>query len=209
MTETRENLCRINWRMSGDLRKLFKAFSDEAAQRTLRAAGGGIIHDAQNNLAAKGWRGLGTAIRSSLNQQVQGRGLEVGASHAAAGMRHFGGTISAPGKGPGAVPAKMLTIPIANEAKGENTRSLRLKGWTIFLPKGTRVLMGTKPGMAIKVRGKGAINPETGRRKSLHMGWTAIPLFVLKKSVRHPASPWFPTSPQITTRIEEAFRAQL
>ena len=190
MTETRENLCRINWRMSGDLRALFKTFSDNDAQAALRTAGHGIIQDAEKNLAAKGWHGLGDAIRRDLNTQINGRTLEVGSSHPAAGMRHLGGTISAPGKSPLASRAEWLTIPVPGPAKGNTARDMRIKGWKLFR------IISTKTGFPVLMGSRGK-------------GTKARPLFAMRKEVTHPKSPWFPTFRQITTRIEEAFRAQL
>lgn len=186
MSETPDNLCRINWRIGGSLANAFAKFSDDAARRFLLGLGGDVQEDARANLQGKGWKRLGPAIAQTLNTQVSGRKLEVGASHAVAGIRHFGGKISAPGQGPLAKQRQALTIPLrGSPAEGQTAGDMRQGGWTLFRPKGTRVLMGS--------RGKG----------------DAVPLFALAKSVNHPASPWFPTFEQITGRMEGAFRAML
>lgn len=179
---TPSNFMRMNWRVQGDLRGIVKKFGPEALQNFLRVAGALIANDARGNLMAKGWKRLGHQIRETVNFQILGANqLEVGATHVAAGMRHFGGTISAPGKSPLALKRQWLTIPLrGSPAQGLSVGKMKMAGWRIFRPKGRKVLMG--------YRGKG----------------DAVPLFALAKSVKHPASPWFPTSAQISARLHES-----
>lgn len=179
-----DSLCTVTWRMSGSLRSVFRQFDDITRESTLRTIGAKIEEDARANLAAKGWRRLAFAIQGTLNTQIRGQTITVGAWHAAAGMRHRGGRIAAPGQGPAAIPARALTIPLSGSpAVGKTTRQMKAQGWKLFRPKGTRVLMGT--------HGKGT---------------EPVALFALAKAVQHPASPWFPSLRQIRTRVAEVIQ---
>jgi hypothetical protein len=183
-------LCRINWRMGGDLRAVFATFSDESKRKVLDTAGALILADAQKAIAAKGWGHFGEGIRNSLTATRAGETMEVGSDHVAAGMRHFGGTISAPGQSPVAKKRAWLTIPVrGSPAKGKTYTDLKLGGWKFFR------IISRKSGFPVLMGYQGKAKPQ--------------PLFALRKQVTHPASPWFPTYAQITGRVTEAFRAQL
>ena len=96
-------------------------------------------------------------------------GISVGATHTAAGHKHTGGMISAPGRKPGSRNAQHLTIPIDDEAKGKNVNDFR-KQDLLFLKsrKGNKIIF--------KKLSNGDIKP----------------LYVLKKAVSQRPEPWFP-----------------
>ena len=141
-------------------------------------------------------------VSNSVNKRVEGsESVEIGASHVAAAFKEYGGTISAPGKGPGSRHAKYLTIPISPKARGTNVsdwpkKSIRLvntgKSVLICLVKGAEKLKNKRRG---------------GKRGSfVKQAFSDLlePLFVLKKSVTHKPNPWWPSASKINAAIEKA-----
>lgn len=179
----------LTWRIQGTLRLLFRKLDGSARRRLLTTIGALVAEDARRGARGKGWKRLGPEIADSVSYRQQGdTGVEVGAAHAAAAMRQFGGRIRAPGKGPGAKKAAWLTIPVkGSPAEGHWAGEMPHFGWRLFRIQGAKgpVLMGTK--------GKGP-------------GRQTRPMFALRKEVPHPASPWFPSEGQIFRRISEAVR---
>ena len=164
---------------------------DEGAKaRILTHVGGLVKRDVQAAARGKGWKHLGPAIAQATSYQLHGSsGVEVGTAHPVARIRQLGGPISAPGKGPGAKQAQYLTIPVAPAAKGHSAGEMKHLGWSTFLVKsgaGNLVILG--------------------RRKGKGKASTVVPLFVLKKSVRHPADPWFPQEEMLFRRVQQAVK---
>ena len=142
---------------------------------------------ARRNAMAKGgefWQ----EIADSVQVHEEPDSVVVGATHVAAAIRHFGGRISAPGQGAGSLHRRALTIPIYREARAKHwsTDDAEAAGWTLFKPKGSDIIYGTK-------KGKGK-----GNKAQTEM------LFVLRKSVRHPASPWWPSDADVQSNIDRA-----
>ena len=117
--------------------------------------------------------GFWAKIASSVSYEATADGVTVGATHFAASHKHFGGVISAPGKGAGSTGARYLTIPISDKSRGFTVGQLANR-YQIFRFPETNVLGG------IKKTAKGLSSK------------AAIPLFVLKKRVTQRAEPWFP-----------------
>jgi hypothetical protein len=118
------------------------------------------------------------SIANSVSYKVSDSEVSIGASHFAARHKHYGGVISAPGKGPGSVPAKALTIPLTPAARKKSAREFR----DTFITKG------------------GLIGRNVGKGKNKKVEW----LFVLKKSVKQRPDPWYPTTEEITTAVKKA-----
>jgi hypothetical protein len=116
--------------------------------------------------------------------QKKGQSVIVGSVHEAAAQKQFGGPIEAPGKGPGALGAKALTIPLGEARENRwNTRDAKEK-FNLFLVKsnGKSILFGS-----LKSRSK--------KKREAH------PLFLLKKRVMQQADPWFPEGEQLKRAI--------
>jgi hypothetical protein len=128
-------------------------------------------------------------ISNSVNKRVEGDSVEVGASHVAAAFKEHGGTITAPGKGPGSRHAKFLSIPVSPVSKGKNISDFKRDN--IYITKGGLVFRQRKA--------KG------GKRKDGFKGMVFSELlFVLKKSVTQKADPWWPSAARINAAIERA-----
>lgn len=162
------------------IRKIAKSLE---SARVLERVGDEIANEARNNAFSRPgrsfWRGMG----DSVSTQKRGKSFIVGATHEAAAQKQFGGPISAPGKGPGALGAKSLTIPLGEARENRwNTRDAKEK-FNLFLVKsnGKSILFG---------------NLKTGKKKQ-----DAQPLFLLKKRVMQQADPWFPEGGQLERAI--------
>ena len=161
--------------------KITKSLSNA---KVLERVGGEIANEAQNNAYSRPGRSFWRNIGKSVSMQKKGQSVIVGAAHEAAAQKQFGGPIEAPGKGPGAVGAKSLTIPLGEAKENRwNVDKASMK-FNIFLVKsrGKRLLFGT-----LKSRTKK--NAE------------AQPLFLLKKRVMQQADPWFPEGSQLERAI--------
>src|SRR5574343_1672028 len=128
----------LGWKVTGSLRPLFVTLDDPQKVRFLTELGARVKNDVSMAARAKPWRKLGHQIANKTAYQVHGAtSVEVGSTHEVAGIRETGGPISAPGKRPGATGASMLTIPVADVAKGKSVGDLRKRGWVIFrVPRG-------------------------------------------------------------------------
>jgi len=149
--------------------RLALALSPSRQSRLMLQWGAYTANEARKNALAKGGRRLWRAIaRSVMVEKVGARGdVAVRAYHIAAAQKQFGGSISAPGKGPGSKGAEALTIPIADEAEGRMASEFDPLG--IFRPKGTNVL-------------------------AINRGGVLENLFALVKSTEEQkADPWWPT----------------
>jgi hypothetical protein len=133
--------------------------------------------------------GFWNDIADSANWEFSsGSDIIAGASHYAAGFKHRGGTVSAPGRGPGSRFSSWLTIPISNEAKGKNASDFPRKKTFIARSKAGNLIIFRKPPKVSKKSRKRA-----GRAAlSMINAMAPKPLFVLKKSVTVRPNPWFP-----------------
>lgn len=121
---------------------------------------------AKNNAMAKGGRSFWGEIAKTVRFQADDSGVIVGATHYAAAHKHKGGTISAPGKGPESRNRKYLAIPIADESKRLDPGNM--SGLFLGRSKGGNPILFKKIGDEIK------------------------PMFLLRRSVKQKAYPWFP-----------------
>lgn len=154
----------------GEFHEVSRRLIDELANpRKIYAKWSGKVRErAQKNALShsKGgdfWPSIAAAVFTS----VSDKGAEIFCTHVAGRIKHEGGTVSAPGRGPGAKGAQALTIPIHEAAKGKSAGELRGEGYDIFRPKGTNILATEKDG-------------------------ELIPLYALVKSVKLPPEPWWP-----------------
>ena len=140
------------------------------------AWGRGVAAQAQRNARAKGGRRFWRDLARSVNMRsISAEGVEVFSDHVAAAQAQFGGTIEAPGKGPGSHQAKALTIPFPGseaERTGETAKEFVLGGRKLFV-------LGKKDGVRMGVLGY----DENGQ---------FVPLFILRRRVTQKARPWFP-----------------
>ena len=164
------------------IRKIAKSLSNA---KVLERVGGEVANEARNNAYSRPGRSFWRSMGDSVSMQKTGKSVVVvGATHEAAAQKQFGGPIEAPGKGPGALGAKALTIPLGEARENRwNTRDAKEK-FNLFPVKsnGKSLLFGT-----LKSRSKK--NAE------------AQPLFLLKKRVMQQADPWFPEGGQLERAI--------
>jgi len=129
---------------------------------------------ARRRAVAKGGRSFWQEVADSIQVHEEPGAVVIGATHVAAGIKHFGGRVEAPGKGRGSLHRKALAIPVGlARANRWDTDAAQMAGYSLFRPKGTSILLGKK-----------------GRRK-------AEPLFVLRKAVQLPADPYWPTDEEL------------
>jgi phage gpG-like protein len=114
----------------------------------------------KDSAEAKGGRKFWRELANSVSGESDADSAIIGATHPAAAIRQYGGTISAPGKGPGATGAKFLAIPVYPAAEGKSPREIN-----------------------------GLFRVANYLIKDLASGETEL-FYVLKKSVEHPADPW-------------------
>ncbi len=158
--------------------------------RILKSVGYSIEQQAAQNAHERPGRSFWRKMGDSVNTRAGTNFVEVGATHEAAAQKQFGGVISAPGKGPGSLNAKMLTIPV-NEAREKRwTTRDALKKFDLFQVK-------TKGGKAL-LFGKKREGKSVGKRRKKK---PATLLFVLRKSVSQLPEPWFPDGNQLSTAI--------
>lgn len=185
---TREVFTRLQLQATGpaSMRSLLKEVGVQVAETVARSA------------LAKGGTQFWRDVSNTVTKRVDGSsGVEIGASHVAAAFKEYGGTISAPGKGPGAhkPPRKYLTIPISPLAKKKNVGDFK-KGETFIArsKKGNLIIF-------LKEKTKKSWSKSTKLLRSM-MG--PQPLYVLKPSVTQKPDPWWPSTAKIDAAINKA-----
>ena len=78
----------------------------------------------KDSAEAKGGRSFWRELANTVDGESDADSAIVGATHPAAAIRQFGGTISAPGQGPMSTGAKMLAIPVHPAAEGKSPREI-------------------------------------------------------------------------------------
>ncbi len=148
---------------------------------TIRTTMERCLKDSARN---KGGKSFWRDVANSVTGESDTDSAIIGATHPAAAIRQFGGTISAPGQGPGATGAKHLAIPVHPAAKGKSPREIN----------GLFCAVRKRDGAMFLFR---KLNDD-------------IELFyVLKKSVEHPADPWLPSENKRTEELRVATHAWL
>lgn len=144
-------------------------------RRILECVGQGVENEAVRSAMAKGGRSFWQEVARSVSHQMEGSSMVVGATHAAAGIKQTGGIIRAPGQGEGSLHRRALAIPVglARQMRWD-TDEAESAGFRLF--RSGETLFGQPRGR--KGRGKGG---------------AAVPLFILRRSVRARPDPWFPT----------------
>ena len=133
----------------------------------------------KDSARAKGGRRFWNDLANTVSGESDADSAIAGATHPAAAIREFGGTISAPGKGPGATGAKYLAIPVHPAAEGKSPREIN----DLFCVAN----------YLLKDLGNG----------------DAELFYVLKKSVEHPADPWLPSENERNEELRAAAHAWL
>ena len=141
-----------------DQQTVFKKFGFIFADKAKREA-------RKHTLGGRFWH----SIAESITYDYINNGVSVGATHEAAGHKHTGGVISAPGKKAGSRGSRYLTIPISEKSKLKNAND--------FSKKKTFIKESKKGNLLIFLS-----NDDS----------TIEPLFVLKESVKQKPEPWFP-----------------
>lgn len=154
-----------------------------ARNAALRAAQQ-VANLARSNAYAHGGRSFWYEIGDSVQVQQTDGGAVVGATHAAAGFKHTGGTISAPGRGAGSLRRRALTIPVGPaRANRWDTDAAQQAGYV--LARAGDVLVGRK-----------------GKRGR------PVPLFILRKSVTQRADPWWPENNEVAAIVRKAMEEE-
>lgn len=150
----------------------------------LECVGQSVEGAAARSAVAKGGRSFWQAVANSLNHQMQGDSMVVGATHVAAGIKQTGGVIRAPGQGEGALHRRALTIPlgIARQMRWD-TDEAESAGYELF--RNGDVIFGTPRAR----KGKGKTKP--------------VPLFLLRKAVNARPDPWFPTGNDLEKAVAD------
>lgn len=169
---------------SQPFKEMQKAFADPTAIRKLfPILGTLLVRDAKAGAREKIGGNFGQQIAQSVRYEDRQNTLTVGATHPVAKHKHFGGTITAPGKGPGAKGAKALTIPISERAKGKTARQFN-NTFILARPGKNAIIMQTVNGVA-------------------------LPLFVLVKSVTQRGVHWFPEGRRVEKNMRRAMQIWL
>lgn len=144
---------------------------------------------ARQRAMAKGGRSFWQEIADSIQVHEEGQTVSIGATHVAARIKHFGGRVSAPGRGAGSLHRRALAIPIGiARANRWDTDAAQQAGYDLFSSKdenGTRILFGTR------------------RNKK-----KAEPLFVLRKAAQIPADPYWLTEADLQRLTREAMQME-
>jgi hypothetical protein len=164
-----------------------RIFSSLGQALRIEARNGADKRHALARHPSKSGGGFWAKLRDSTSFVADENGVTIGSSHEAATHKQMGGTISAPGKGKGATGARALTIPISELSRGKNVRQMR-KRFVIFRMPGTDVLFGATKNYGSSTKGK------------------IFPLFVLKKSVKQRAEPWFPDEDAARREMSKVLR---
>ncbi len=155
--------------------------------RILNRIGDVIEQDAKGNALMKPgrsfWRGMAKSVEKT-SEPGDGT-VTVGSDHEAAAQKQFGGAISAPGKGPGALGAKALTIPLGVARNRRwNTRDAAEKYDLFTVKHGEDTFLFGKL--------KGRVKMTRANTK---------PLFLLKKRVSQQPDKWFPEGAQLERAV--------
>lgn len=169
---------------SGDLRRLVPALEKPQRKRLFSLLGMALKKKARANAREHSHGGqFWPSIADSVGYRSDTDGVIVGAMHEAAAQKQLGGTIEAPGKGPGAKGAKALTIPIDDRAKGLSAGELNSR-WRLFRLPGTNVLAANIDGQTVG-------------------------MYALVKSVTQKPEPWFPDEGDVNRSISKAIRQSM
>ena len=150
-----------------------------------------VERKAKANALAKGGRHFWVSeIVNSLHTEAVGGSRVVGSTHVAAAHKQYGGPISAPGRGEGALGRQALTIPVGKARENRwDTDKAQAAGYELFKVK-------TKEGRGLlfgrRTRGKG----NRSRRKDEL-------LFVLRKSVMQAPDKWFPEGAELEQCVRQ------
>ena len=147
------------------------------------AAAEAVANAARVAAMAKGGRSFWRDVANSVSYQPAGGGMTVFSDHFAAGFKQTGGTISAPGQGPGSLHRRALTIPLGAARRNRwDTDDAKSHGYVLFRRGDT--LFGTPPGRGGK-------------------GRAAVPLFTLRRSVAQRPDPWFPEGQALADAVSD------
>ena len=167
--------------------------SPQATGDMLEIVGEEVARKARRNARGKGGRRFWVQdILDSIHSESTSGGRIVGSTHVAAAHKQFGGEISAPGKGEGALRRQFLTIPAGKARENRwDTDKAKAAGSKLFRVKrksdGALFLFGSRePATPKKGKGKGS---------------PAELLFTLKKSVFQKADPWFPMGKELEEAV--------
>jgi len=138
--------------------------------------GQAVARQARTNARAKGGRRFWREIAMSTQVQSVGTAaVSVHSTHIAAAQKQYGGDISAPGKGPGAKPARALTIPIGEaRGTGKTAREYEMGGRDLFVLKTDKT------------------DPDKIGILGYSVGDEFHALFALRRRVTQAPEPWFP-----------------
>ena len=144
---------------------------------------------ARQRARAKGGRSFWQEIADSIQVHEEGQTVSIGATHVAARIKHFGGRVSAPGRGAGSLHRRALAIPIGiARANRWDTDAAQQAGYELFRPRGSNILMG-----------------RSTRHRRAHQ---ADPLFVLRKAAQIPADPYWLTEADLQRLTREAMQME-
>lgn len=158
----------------------------EACRRLAEHVALAVEEAARASARAKGGRRFWASVAETVMTRRGADGsLTVGAWHRAAGFRHRGGVIAAPGRGPGALGRRALAIPLGRARKGRwSTVEAEQRGLRLF--RAGDVLMG---------------------RRGSH--GRAEPLFLLRRRVTQRPDPWFPEGAALEAAVRRGVDAFL
>lgn len=144
---------------------------------------------ARQRAMAKGGRSFWQEIADSIQVHEEGQTVSIGATHVAARIKHFGGRVSAPGRGAGSLHRKALAIPIGlARANRWDTDAAQQAGYELFRPKGSNILFG-----------------RSRRHKRAHQNEA---LFVIRKAAQIPADPYWLTEADLQRLTREAMQME-
>ncbi len=157
--------------------------SNPSERRELFAMIRGAMKNSLKKAAlAKKKSGFWLEVAKTVTGESDANSAIAGATHPAAAIRQFGGTISAPGQDSLATGAKYLSIPVSDRAKGKSPKQFP----DLFF---------------VMASGGGKYLFDAAHEGEL--------MYVLKKSVTHPADPWVPSESQIGKDLRKATKAWL
>jgi hypothetical protein len=147
---------------------------------------------ARQRAMAKGGRSFWQEIADSIQVHEEGQTVSIGATHVAARIKHFGGRVSAPGRGAGSLHRRALAIPIGIARTNRwDTDAAQQAGYELFsdtTDNGVRILFG-----------------RSTRHRRAHQ---REPLFVLRKAAQIPADPYWLTEADLQRLTREAMQME-